>query len=141
VIEALRIEGLAVVDRAEIELGPGLNVLTGETGAGKSIALGAVELLAGGRASTDLVREGSEEAVVEAIFRSDHHPELEAELEQRGFAVEQHELVVRRPLARRLGAGGRLIADNLQRGRGRVTLTIATLAALHMASVASTRPM
>lgn len=121
-IETLRIAGLAVVDRAELDFGPGLNALTGETGAGKSIVLGALALLAGARASSDCVRDGSEEAVVEAVFRTDRLPELEAELERRGLrqggeaerragSSEQageaersspagHELVVRRSVAR-----------------------------------------
>ncbi len=102
-IEWLRIADLAIVDRAELEFGPGLCVLTGETGAGKSIVLGALALLAGGRASGEAVREGCEEAVVEAVFRTDRLPELEAELERRGIAAQGHELVVRRTLAR----GGR----------------------------------
>src|SRR5687767_13063593 len=64
----LSIRNLAVIDRLEIEFEPGLSVLTGETGAGKSILVGAVGLLAGGRASGDLVRTGEETATVEAIF-------------------------------------------------------------------------
>ena len=64
----LRIQHLAVIDRLELEFEPGLTVLTGETGAGKSILVGAVGLLVGGRASTELVRTGEEQAVVEAIF-------------------------------------------------------------------------
>jgi DNA repair protein RecN (Recombination protein N) len=62
------IRNLAVIDRLEVEFGPGLNVLTGETGAGKSILVGAVGLLVGGRASADLVRTGEEQATVEAVF-------------------------------------------------------------------------
>jgi DNA repair protein RecN (Recombination protein N) len=103
VIELLRIENLAVVERTELAFGPGLNVVTGETGAGKSIVLGALALLAGGRASPDVVRDGAEEAVVEAIFRTESLPELEAELERRGLAAADHALVVRRSVAR----GGR----------------------------------
>jgi DNA repair protein RecN (Recombination protein N) len=64
----LRIQHLAVIDRLELELDPGLTVLTGETGAGKSILVGAVGLLVGGRASADLVRTGEDQAVIEAIF-------------------------------------------------------------------------
>jgi DNA repair protein RecN (Recombination protein N) len=64
----LSIRHLAVIDRLELEFEPGLNVLTGETGAGKSILVGAVGLLVGGRASADLVRTGEETATVEAIF-------------------------------------------------------------------------
>jgi DNA repair protein RecN (Recombination protein N) len=64
----LRIRHLAVIDSLELEFEPGLNVLTGETGAGKSILVGAVGLLVGGRASSDLVRTGEDAAAIEAIF-------------------------------------------------------------------------
>lgn len=64
----LRIQHLAVIDRLELEFGPGFTVLTGETGAGKSILVGALGLLVGGRASADLVRTGEDSATVEAIF-------------------------------------------------------------------------
>src|SRR5436190_23259084 len=66
----LRIKRLAVIDEAEVEFGPGLNVLTGETGAGKSILVEAVGLLLGGRASGDLVRTGEDVATIEAIFET-----------------------------------------------------------------------
>jgi DNA repair protein RecN (Recombination protein N) len=66
----LRVTHLAVLDSVEVEFDPGLNVLTGETGAGKSILVEAVGLLLGGRASGDLVRTGEDVAVVEAIFES-----------------------------------------------------------------------
>jgi DNA repair protein RecN (Recombination protein N) len=66
----LRIKHLAVIDAAEVEFEPGLNVLTGETGAGKSILVEAVGLLLGGRASGDLVRTGEEAASIEAIFET-----------------------------------------------------------------------
>jgi DNA repair protein RecN (Recombination protein N) len=70
VLRFLSIRHLAVIDRLELEFEPGLNVLTGETGAGKSILVGAVGLLVGGRASADLVRTGEETATVEAIFET-----------------------------------------------------------------------
>jgi DNA repair protein RecN (Recombination protein N) len=66
----ISVRNLAVIDRLEIEFEQGLNVLTGETGAGKSILVGAVGLLVGGRASADLVRTGEESAAVEAIFET-----------------------------------------------------------------------
>ena len=66
----LRIQHLAVIDSVEVEFEPGLNVLTGETGAGKSILVEAVGLLLGGRASGDLVRTGEDTASIEAIFES-----------------------------------------------------------------------
>ena len=66
----LRIQQLAVIDTVEVEFGPGFNVLTGETGAGKSILVEAVGLLLGGRASGDLVRTGEDVAAIEAIFEN-----------------------------------------------------------------------
>jgi len=66
----LRIRHLAVIDSVEVEFDPGLNVLTGETGAGKSILVEAVGLLLGGRAASDLVRTGEDAASIEAIFES-----------------------------------------------------------------------
>ncbi len=69
-IETLRIQNWVIVEEAELEFGPGLNVLTGETGTGKSIVLGALSLLAGGRGSADAVRTGSERASVEAVLRT-----------------------------------------------------------------------
>src|SRR6476620_6827781 len=66
----LRITRLAIIDAVEVEFDPGLNVLTGETGAGKSILVEAVGLLLGGRASGDLVRTGEDLAAIEAIFEN-----------------------------------------------------------------------
>ncbi len=112
-IETLRIADLAVVEQAEIEFGPGLNVLTGETGAGKSLVLGALALLAGGRAWSDAVRDGSSEARVEAVFRTEGLPELEAELRARDLADEDGVLVVSRIVSRggrsRAQVAGRLV--------------------------------
>jgi DNA repair protein RecN (Recombination protein N) len=102
-IETLRIGNLAIVESEQVEFGPGLNVLTGETGAGKSIVLGALSLLAGSRVSPQMVREGCEEAVVEAVFRTDHLPDLESRLEALGLVADEHELVVQRSVQR----GGR----------------------------------
>src|SRR5258708_6739084 len=69
-LRLLRSTHLAVIDAAEVEFGPGLNVLTGETGAGKSILVEAVGLLLGGRASSDMVRTGEDLATIEAIFET-----------------------------------------------------------------------
>src|SRR5262244_1786248 len=66
----LKVQHLAVIDAVEVEFDAGFNVLTGETGAGKSILIEAVGLLLGGRASADLVRTGEEAASIEAIFES-----------------------------------------------------------------------
>src|SRR5262245_33537047 len=67
-LRLLRIRNLAVIEAVEVELEPGFNVLTGETGAGKSILVEAVGLLLGARASSDLVRTGEAQATIEAIF-------------------------------------------------------------------------
>jgi DNA repair protein RecN (Recombination protein N) len=72
----LSIRNLAVIDRLELEFEPGLNVLTGETGAGKSILVGAVGLLVGGRASAELVRTGEDQAAIEAVFEDPAGGEL-----------------------------------------------------------------
>lgn len=107
-LSALRIENLAIVDRAELLLGPGLTVLTGETGAGKSILVDALGLVLGGRADTELVRTGATEAVVEALFELPVGSSSRARFEAAGIDVSGGEVVVRRVLGRT--------------GRGRVTL-------------------
>ncbi len=109
-IEVLRIENLALVESVELEFGPGLNVLTGETGAGKSIILSALALLTGARASAETLRSGAEEGAVEALFRMDGHEDVCLALADRGLEGEAEsngegpaELIVRRTLH----AGGR----------------------------------
>lgn len=111
-IETLRIEGMAIVERVELEFGPGLNVLTGETGAGKSIVLGALALLAGARASAQTIRDGHEEAVVEAVFDTSRSPELEQALADRGIETDDHQLVVRRSVSK-TGRGRARVAGQL----------------------------
>lgn len=72
----LAIRNLAVIDHLEIDLAPGLTVLTGETGAGKSMLVEAIDLLTGGRASADLVRTGEDTATIQAIFDQQGHERL-----------------------------------------------------------------
>ena len=67
-LRRLTVSNLAVVEKAEVLFGPGLNVITGETGAGKSVLMGALELVLGGRADSSVVRDGAKEAEVEAEF-------------------------------------------------------------------------
>jgi len=67
-LKKLTVSNLAIVEKAEVEFGPGLNVITGETGAGKSVLMGALELVLGARAEASIVREGAKEAEVEAEF-------------------------------------------------------------------------
>ncbi len=67
-LHELRVENLLLMERAELRLAPGLNVLTGETGAGKTLLAHALDLLLGGRARSGIVREGAAEAYVEGVF-------------------------------------------------------------------------
>jgi DNA repair protein RecN (Recombination protein N) len=73
-LKRLRIQNLAVVEDVTLEFGSGLNALTGSTGAGKSLILGAVNLLLGGKASIDAIRAGEKTATVEGVFESPHAP-------------------------------------------------------------------
>jgi DNA repair protein RecN (Recombination protein N) len=77
-LRELRIRNFALIDELSLELAPGLNVLTGETGAGKSIIVGALSLLLGERASADVVRAGTERATVEGVFDVEGRAELAA---------------------------------------------------------------
>ena len=75
-LRELHIENVAVIERADLELGPGLNILTGETGAGKSIVVDAVNLVLGGRAARELIRTGTDKAWVEAVFDASGNVEV-----------------------------------------------------------------
>ena len=107
----LRVSGFALIDEAELPLGPGFTVITGETGAGKSILVGALGLLRGGRASADLIRAGAEEARVEGIFELGPESETARALVADGRDLAEG-LVVRRAIARtgrgRIHLGGGL---------------------------------
>ena len=97
----LRVRDLAVIADVTLPLGSGLNVLTGETGAGKSMLVDALSLLLGERASADLVRPGAQRAVVEAAFDVARHPEraaIAALADELGIDLEDDRLVVRREI-------------------------------------------
>ena len=95
----LTIKNVAIIDSLHITLKAGLTVLTGETGAGKSIIIDAVGLIMGNRASNDLIRSGEEEAVVEAIFDISGQPDIRDMLSEAGFDCED-ELLIKRSLSR-----------------------------------------
>lgn len=95
----LRIENLAVIERLAVSLEPGLNVLSGETGAGKSIIVGALSLLLGERASADAVRAGADRAVVEGVFDVSGRADIVALLDDQGIGTEDGLLVLRREVA------------------------------------------
>ena len=94
-LKLLKIKNIALVHGVELELGPGLTLLTGETGAGKSILIDALGLLLGARASADLIRTGEDVAVVEALIESS---DARAALERHGLPAEDDEIVVRREI-------------------------------------------
>jgi DNA repair protein RecN (Recombination protein N) len=108
VLRELRIENLLLIERAELRLGEGLNAITGETGAGKTVLAHSLDLLTGGKAKSQIVRPGAEEAWVEGVFDLPpgllEEPEL-AELSER-LPVGAEEIV----LGRRVSAGGRTSA-------------------------------
>src|SRR4051812_13243836 len=100
VLLELRVENLLLIEQAQLRLAPGLNVLTGETGAGKTVLAHALDLLLGGRAKPGIVRPGAREAYVEGVFEL--RGEVSEQLAER-LSADAAELV----LARRVGADGR----------------------------------
>jgi DNA repair protein RecN (Recombination protein N) len=96
----LRVRNYAVINDLRLELSPGLNVLTGETGAGKSLIVGALSLLLGERASEEVVRAGEDRALVEGVFDGRHVPDLVRECEAQGIAVDDGWLILRREVVR-----------------------------------------
>ncbi len=104
----LRAENYAVIDHAIASFGPGLNLLTGETGAGKSILVDALALLMGGKSSADVVRHGADKAVVSCVFETT--PGAEAILEANGIDAEANDIILRREI---LSTGkGRVFVNN-----------------------------
>ncbi len=106
----LRAENYAVIDQAVASFGPGLNLLTGETGAGKSILIDALALLLGGKASSDIVRHGAEKAVLGCVFEST--PGAVAILDANGIDVGafSDDILLRREIA--AGGKGRVFVNN-----------------------------
>ena len=106
----LRLENYAVIDHLAVEFAPGLNLLTGETGAGKSILIDALSLLLGEKASSDIVRSGTEKAVLSAVFEADNSKTIEQVLETNGLDAEDASLILRREIAS--GGKGRVFVNN-----------------------------
>ena len=95
----LSIRNVAIIDQLQLSFGPGLNLLTGETGAGKSIIIDALTLVCGGRASADLIRTGEDEATVEALFDLSRQSALQERLREAGIEADD-ELLVKRSISR-----------------------------------------
>ena len=108
----LRLENYAVIDNVVVEFSSGLNLLTGETGAGKSILIDALALLLGDKASTDVIRTGADRAVVAAAFEMEDHSEkaVGAILEEIGIDEGDGSLILRREIA--VGGKGRVFINN-----------------------------
>ncbi len=111
----LRVRNFAIIDELEVELGKGLNAVTGETGAGKSILIDALQLVLGGRARPEVVRTGADTAEVEALFGVSGDHDLCERLAAHGIDGND-ELIVRRVIARegksRAYINGRLVAGS-----------------------------
>src|SRR5436305_6333203 len=98
----LNISNIALIDELRVEFEPALNLLTGETGSGKSIIVDALGLLIGGRFTSDLLKAGAARGSIEGLFSVARNPELESLLESAGIAIEDrdaHEIIIRRELA------------------------------------------
>ncbi len=98
-LRELSIRNFAIIDDLTVSFSDGLTVLTGETGAGKSIIIDAVHILAGGRGSSEFIRHGAKKAELGGLFQitNDHHP-IYAKLEEAGIEVEEGTIILRRDL-------------------------------------------
>src|SRR5215211_4849107 len=99
VLTLLRIRNLALVKELEWQIGPGFVVITGETGAGKSIIIGALQLLLGERADKSLIRTGTDSCTVEAVFSGDDLQKLNPQLAEAGIEPCQDDLILKRTLS------------------------------------------
>jgi DNA repair protein RecN (Recombination protein N) len=126
----LRAENYAVIDDAAAVLGPGLNLLTGETGAGKSILVDALALLLGGKASSEVVRHGAEKAVVSCVFEATK--EAERILEAHGIDASEGEILLRREIA--ASGKGRVFVNNQPATAAVLKLLAPELALIHAQS-------
>ena len=103
-VQELRIKNFAIIEELNLSFSKGLNILTGETGAGKSIILNAVQLLLGDKATEELIRSSEEEASVEALFDISANREVKEKIKERGQKLlsggEEDSLLVRRVILR-----------------------------------------
>jgi DNA repair protein RecN (Recombination protein N) len=128
VLVELRLENFAVIENVAVEFGAGLNLLTGETGAGKSMLIDALALLLGGKASPDVIRFGAERAVVSAVFEVEGHAEKAVSkiLEDNGMDADDAGLILRREIS----AKARVFVNNQP-----ATVALLKQLAPHIASI------
>src|SRR6186997_1273234 len=117
----LRIKNFAIIEALTLPLAPGFNVLSGETGAGKSIIVGALGLLLGDRASSDLIRSGADKASVEGVFDIGRLKAVATLADERGIEIDDDILVLKREIA--------------QNGRGRAWINGTTVTAGVLAEI------
>ena len=94
-LQNLHVKNLALIDEAEVDFSGGLNILTGETGAGKSIILGSVSLALGGRYSADMLRKGADKGLVELTFYVEN-PETVRKLEEMDLSPDGGQIIITR---------------------------------------------
>jgi DNA repair protein RecN (Recombination protein N) len=130
VLVELRLENYAVVDNLAVEFAPGLNLLTGETGAGKSILIDALALLLGEKASSDVIRSGADKAVIAAVFEVEGGTEkrVAEALETNGIDSDGDAIILRREIA--AGGKGRVFVNNQP-----ATVAVLRLLAPHLATI------
>lgn len=128
VLVEITVENVAIIERAQLNPGRGFSVLTGETGAGKSLLVDAIELALGERADSDLVRHGAARASVAAAFDLSHLPEARRLCEEAGFELEANILFIQRDVhvegRSQCRVGGRLVPVAALRGVGRMLVDL-----------------
>ena len=97
----LNLKNFAIIDDLSINFGKGLNIITGETGAGKSIIVDAINIILGDRATADIIKSGKEEAQIEALFDTGKITALKAKLDSFGFETKGDELLIKRVISRK----------------------------------------
>lgn len=94
-LNELHVKNIALIEEVNMEFGRGLNVITGETGAGKSLLLGAVDITLGGKFSADMIRNGEDSALVEMVFTADDD-QIVDELKDKGYDIEDRTIIISR---------------------------------------------
>lgn len=111
-LESLHISNYALIDEVNIDFHPGLNIITGETGAGKSIMLGALSLILGGRADTRSVCTASRKSVIEAVFAISDYPELRHYCESNDIEWDDTRCILRREISASTGRSRAFVNDS-----------------------------
>jgi DNA repair protein RecN (Recombination protein N) len=133
VLLELRVENYAVIDNVVVEFAPGLNLLTGETGAGKSILIDALTLLLGDKASADVIRHGTDKAVVAAVFEAEPAG-ISTVLEENGLDSEGDQIILRREIT--ANGRGRVFINNQPATVGVLKQLAPHLAVIHAQNAA-----